>query len=393
MPQLCRDCLSLEVQSGAACRHCGSARLVWHDDLATLAIAHVDCDSFYASVEKRDNPALRDKPLIVGHPGGRGVVTTACYIARRFGARSAMPMFKALELCPQAVVIPPDMEKYRRVSSQIRAIFNSTTEVIEPVSLDEAYLDLSPAEHLFDRAPALSLAEIALRIEREVGITVSIGLAANKFLAKLASDMNKPRGFSVIGPREAKTLLAPMSVRCIHGVGEVLARRMAGAGIETIGQLQKMSEMEMVARWGSFGRRLALYVRGEDDRKVTPDRPRKSVSGETTFPRNLSRREDLEQALWPLCRKVAERMERGGVAGMSVVLKLKTGDFATITRSHRLTAPSRSAEVMFRHARALLRREVDGRAFRLIGIGFTDLCDGKSADQPDLFQFAAERKP
>lgn len=382
---LCRDCLHLLAASSRMCPRCGSDRLVSHPELTDLTVAHIDCDAFYAAVEKRDNPALRDKPVIVGHPGGRGVVTTACYVARQYGPRSAMPMFRALELCPDAVVIPPDMAKYKRVGNQIREIFRAKTPMIEPVSLDEAYLDLSEDVRLEDRPAAVSLAEIALAVERDVGITVSVGLSHNKFLAKLASDLDKPRGFSVIGRAEARDFLKPLSVRKIMGVGEATARRMTELGISTIGELQGVPERQLIARFGKFGRRLARFAHGEDQRAVTPDRPTKSVSAETTFAADIRDAERLCEALRSLSDRVAVRLRRADLAGWTVVLKLKTSDFRTLTRNHRLADPTRLADVIYRSAATLVRRETDGRAFRLIGVGVTDLCPPENADPPDLF--------
>jgi len=317
---LCRDCLHLLAEVPAKCPFCGSHRLVSHTELLALTIAHIDCDAFYAAVEKRDNPALRDLPVIVGHPGGRGVVTTACYVARRYGPRSAMPMFRALELCPDAVVIPPDMTKYKRVGNRIREIFRAATPVIEPVSLDEAYLDLSADVRPEDRPAAVSLAEIALAIERDIGITVSVGLSHNKFLAKLASDLDKPRGFSVIGRAEAGDFLKPLSVRKIMGVGEATARRMTELGITTIGELQGVPERQLITHFGKFGRRLAKFAHGEDKRAVTPDRPTKSVSAETTFAADIRGADKLCETLRPLAERVADRLRRADVAGWTVVL-------------------------------------------------------------------------
>ncbi|HSV29941.1 MAG TPA: DNA polymerase IV, partial [Candidatus Omnitrophota bacterium] len=326
MPALCRDCC-VPFKSGPDCPRCGSTRVVEHPDLFALDIAHVDCDAFYASVEKRDRPELADRPVIVGHPGGRGVVTTACYVARKFGPRSAMPMFKALELCPQAVVIPPDMAKYKGVSAAIRVLFERATPLVEPVSLDEAYLDLSDGVRLVDKPAAIVLARLARAIERRVGITVSVGLSYNKFLAKMASDLNKPRGFSVIGRGEAVGFLAPRPVTAIHGIGPATARRMAELGIDTVAELQGLAEAELVARFGKWGRELFGLVRGEDRRKVTPDRPAKSVSNETTFARDIRDPAALAETLAALAAKVAGRLDRAGLAGGTVVLKLKTADF------------------------------------------------------------------
>jgi len=384
MPALCRDCC-IPFRSGPDCPRCGSLRVVEHDELFELDIAHIDCDAFYASVEKRDNPSLSDKPVIVGHPGGRGVVTTACYVARKFGPRSAMPMFKALEMCPHAVVVPPDMAKYKRVSEAIRALFLKATPLVEPLSLDEAYLDLSAQARLVDKPPAVLLARLQRAIERRVGITVSAGLSYNKFLAKMASDRDKPRGLSIIGRAEATDMLAPMAVGALCGVGAATAARMEQAGITTIGDLQTMSEAELVTRFGKFGRALYLMARGEDGRRITPDRPAKSVSNETTFARDIKDPAMLMAALEPLAAKVAGRLERAGLAGRTVVLKLKTADFKLLTRNHRLPDPTTRAEVLLKVACAQLEREADGRAFRLIGVGVSDLAPAVEADPPDLF--------
>lgn len=384
MPALCRDCCR-PFRSGEDCPRCGSRRVLSHPELFDLTIAHMDCDAFYASVEKRDNPALADRPVIVGHAGGRGVVTTACYIARRFGPRSAMPMYKALELCPQAVVVAPDMAKYAAVSAAIRALLRQATPLIEPLSLDEAYLDLSAEHRLVDRPPALLLARLARAVERRVGITVSVGLSYNKFLAKLASDRNKPRGFTVIGRAEAVELLAPMPVSALWGVGAATAKRLEQAGITTIAQVQRMAEADLAARFGRLGHHLFLMARAEDDRRVTADRPAKSISTETTFARDLRRHEDLVAVLPPLAAKVEARLARAGLAGRTVTLKLKTDDFRSITRNHQLTHPTGRAETILQVAALLLEREADGRAFRLIGIGVGELCAEGEADPPDLF--------
>ncbi len=389
---LCRDCCELsELDPDAAvellstCPMCGSARIVTHAELDGLAIAHVDCDAFYASVEKRDRPELTDKPVIVGHPGGRGVVTTACYIARRFGIHSAMPMFQAIEQCPRAVIIPPDMGKYRRVSAAIREIFETATEIIEPVSLDEAYLDLTADNLLGDETAAQALALIGRRIEREVGITVSIGLSANKFLAKLASELKKPRGYSVIGRGEARRLLQDMPVGKINGVGAVTTRKLTSSGIATIGDLQAMSEAALVARFGKLGRRLAMFAHGRDDRTVTPHRAAKSISAETTFSTNTASATDLIAYASGLCDRLAAQLARKGKAGGTLVLKLKTADFRLLTRNRRLPHPTQRADVLLAAAKPLIDAEADGRSFRLIGIGVDNLAPGVAADPPDLF--------
>ena len=388
---LCRDCCEIVDGPGQSCGRCGGTRLVAHAEIDRLGIAHVDCDAFYASVEKRDRPELVRKPLIVGHAGGRGVVVTACYVARTFGVRSAMPMFQALELCPQGTVMAPDMAKYKHVSGQIRAIFASATSVFEPLSLDEAYLDLT-GDRNAGMLPAIALATMAKRIEDEIGITVSIGLSCNKFLAKLASELHKPRGYSVIGRAEAKGFLAPLSVRKIHGVGAVTAKRMEESGLETIGDLQALKEQELVARFGRFGHRLALFAHGDDDRSVTPYRPVKSISAETTFGKDTASGVELREVARRLCDRVGAQLARKGVAGSSIVLKLKTSDFRILTRSRRLSHPTQRAALIFESVASLIDREADGRTFRLIGVGVGDLGPAAGADPADLFTFASGEK-
>ncbi len=388
---LCRACLSTWPLDDMPpvdqpCPSCNLPTLRSHPELFSLTTAHIDCDAFYASVEKRDNPELRDKPLIVGHAGGRGVVTTACYVARKYGPRSAMPMFKALRLCPQAVVIPPDMAKYKTVSRQIRQFMLDVTPVIEPLSLDEAYLDLSddtrndPSE-----APAVQLARLAKRVKAEIGISISIGLAPNKFLAKLASDLEKPRGFSVIGQAEARSVLAPMPVSRIHGVGPATVRQLEAASIREISQLQRMTEHELQSLFGKFGLRLAAYVRGEDPRSVSSSRASKSVSAETTFSEDKTAATDLVPVAKKLCQRVADRLVASSLAGATLVVKLKTGDFQTLTRNRRLPVATQRADVLARHATQIIEQECDGRWFRLLGVGVSDVGPADEADPPDLF--------
>lgn len=388
MLTLCRDCAALvdrDFEAPRACAACSSRRVVEHEELDTLDIAHVDCDAFYASVEKRDDPSLRDKPVIVGHPGGRGVVTTCCYIARTFGPRSAMPMFKALALCPQAVVIPPNMAKYKVVSREIRAILADISDCIEPVSMDEAYLDLSAEHHQAQGHPAQSLAQAALRVERDVGITISVGLSYNKFLAKLASDLQKPRGYSAIGRAEARDFLAGLPVGKVHGVGKATAERMLAAGFELVSDLQGLTQRDLAARFGRFGERLHAFVNGEDPRRVTPDRPTKSVSAENTFRRDTAAIDVLLAELRDLSVQVETRLKRSGLAGSTVVLKLKTHDFRILTRNTQLRVATQRADLIATAGEALLRKLADGTAYRLIGIGVSDIVSADAADPPDLF--------
>jgi DNA polymerase-4 len=354
-----------------------------HPELERLTIAHMDCDAFYASVEKRDRPELRDRPVIVGG-GKRGVVTTACYIARISGPRSAMPMFKALKLCPEAVVIKPDFTKYRTESRRIMAKIQALTPLVQPLSLDEAWIDLSGTERLNGGPPVLQLARLQAEIEREVGITVSIGLAANKFLAKVASDIDKPRGFTVIGAEEAQAFLAPRAVSILPGVGPAFVQSLERAGLRTVGDLARAEPRDLADRFGAYGLRLAQLSRGLDNRPVDPAEPRKGISAETTFDEDHSGRAALEDRLWPLCEKVAAITRREAVVGRAVVLKLRTSDFRILTRRRTLAVPTQTAKTLFQVGRELLAPEIGRLSYRLIGIGVADLLDGAGSAE-DLF--------
>src|ERR1700732_5066794 len=314
MPGFCRDCLEDAADDIPRCRACGSPRVLRHAEAATLSIAHVDCDAFYATIEKRDEPSLRDKPVIVGG-GKRGVVAAACYVARTFGVRSAMPMFQARRLCPAAVVIPPNMEKYVRVGREVRRMMLELTPLVEPLSIDAAFMDLAGTARLHGLDPAKALARFATRVEAAVGITVSIGLSANKFLAKIASDLDKPRGFAVLGREEARCFLAPKSVTWIFGVGKIAQRRLARDGVRTIGDLQRLGERELMRRYGAEGRRLARLPHGIDDRCVQTQRETKSISAETTFERDLADFRPLELHLWQLCERVSSPLKRSALGG------------------------------------------------------------------------------
>jgi DNA polymerase-4 len=387
----CRDCLHVQARQGSRCEACGSPRLTRHAELGTLHLAHIDCDAFYAAIEKRDNPELRDKPVIVGG-GKRGVVSTACYIARIKGVRSAMPMFKALEACPEAIVVPPDMEKYVRVGREVRAMMQALTPLVEPLSIDEAFLDLAGTERLHKQAPALVLAQFARDVEREIGITVSIGLSYCKFLAKVASDMAKPRGFSVIGEAEALGFLAGQPVSLIWGVGKAFAQTLESDGIRSIGQLQKMELGDLIRRYGTMGSRLYHLSRGQDVREVDPDQDAKSISAETTFDSDLASSGDLVPVLRALSEKVSSRLKKAGLAGRTVVLKLKTQDFKLRTRNRQLGDPTRLADRIFQTGLHLLERETDGTKYRLLGIGVSDLTDDGKADPPDLVDDQARKR-
>lgn len=389
---LCRDCLSLQkTQTSRRCHACGSPRLIRHKELYRLSLAHVDCDAFYASVEKRDNPDLRDKPLIVGG-GKRGVVSTACYLARIHGVRSAMPMFKALEACPDAVIIKPNMEKYARVGREVRQMMRDLTPLVEPISIDEAFLDLSGTERLHKAPPAVVLARFSKRVENEIGITASIGLSYCKYLAKVASDLEKPRGFSVIGEAEALDFLRDKPVGMIWGVGKAFAAKLESDGIRTIGQLQTMEEAALMKAYGTMGQRLYRLSRGQDSRKVEPDHDMKSVSAETTFNTDLSAADDLVPVLRALSEKVSRRLKAGEIAGRTIVLKLKTQDFKLRTRNRQLGDPTQLADRIFRTGLQLLEKEMDGTRFRLLGIGVSDLSPSDRADLPDLVDIQATKR-
>jgi DNA polymerase-4 len=387
---LCRDCLRFAAPGARRCAACGSPRLLAHPERDTLAIAHVDCDAFYAAVEKRDDPALRDRPVIVGG-GRRGVVATCCYVARTYGVRSAMPMFKALDACPDAVVIRPNMDKYKEVGRRIRARMLDLTPLVEPLSIDEAFLDLNGTERLHGASPAVTLARFAHGVERDVGVTISVGLAPNKFLAKIASDFDKPRGFSVIGRAEAAAFLAEKPVGILPGVGAAAGARLAEAGITRVRHLLGLDLADLYRVAGSDAPRLARLARGEDDRAVRPERETKSVSAETTFDEDIRAVEDLEPILWRLAEKVSLRLKRSGLAGRSVTLKLKDSGFRLRTRQTSGMPATQLATRLYEPARTLLKAECDGTAFRLIGIGASDLCDPAEADRGDLADAEAGR--
>ena len=382
---LCRSCgwLGREVERPRRCPRCGSPRLVAHEELTSLGIAHVDCDAFYASIEKRDDPSLADKPLIIGG-GVRGVVSTCCYIARQYGVRSAMPMFTAKKLCPDAVIIKPNMQKYVGVSRQVRALMDRLTPLVEPLSIDEAFLDLTGTERVHGMIAAKVLAKFARDVEARIGITVSVGLSVNKFLAKIASDLDKPRGFAVIDQDEARTLLADKPVGFIFGVGPATQERLANRGFRTIADLQRADEIEMMKQFPSDGRRLWRLARGIDDRLVVADRGAKTISSETTFENDIKDFATLEKVLWRLSEKVSARLKTSELAGLTITLKLKTADFRQRTRSQSISAPTQLAAKIFAVSREMLAREIDGTAFRLMGTGVSALRKGSEADDSDM---------
>jgi DNA polymerase IV len=392
-PALCRDCLHRALPAGARrCPSSGSPRLLAHPELDALAIAHLDCDAFFAAVEKRDDPSLRDVPVIVGG-GRRGVVSTACYLARIRGVRSAMPMFEALRLCPEARVVKPRFPAYVEASRAIRAMMEELTDRVQPLSLDEAFLDLSGTARVHGAPPAVLMAGLARRMERELGLSGSVGLAPNKFLAKIASDLDKPRGFSVIGRAEAAGFLAPRPVGIIWGIGPAAQDALARAGIRTVGDVQRWGREALVARLGGTGDRLWHLARGEDARAVAPREAEKTISNETTFGTDTADRSALDGHLWRLSEKVSHRAKEKGRAGACVQLKLKRADHTALTRRVTLREPTQMAFAIHAAARALLDAVADPGPFRLIGVGLGSLTEGARADRSgDLLDPGASRR-
>ena len=378
MPALCRDCLT-QFDTGTRCPACRSPRVVSHPELFDLTIAHMDCDAFYASVEKRDNPDLRDKAVIIGG-GKRGVVSTACYIARIKGVRSAMPMFKALQLCPEAVVVKPRMQAYVDASRAIRAMMDELTPSIEPLSLDEAFMDLAGTERLHHAPPAVMLAKLTKRMQAELGLTGSIGLSHNKFLAKVASDLDKPNGFSVIGIAETDAFLRDKSVRMIWGVGQATQAALEKAGIRTFTDLLRWDRKDLNARFGSMGERLWHLARGQDRRRVSTHQPMKSISNETTFFDDTSNLEILDGHIWRLAEKVSDRAKARNLAGRVVTLKLKRANHSLLTRRITLHDPTQMADRIYRTARDLFNQVGDQGPYRLIGVGLSDITPDNTAD-------------
>jgi DNA polymerase-4 len=380
---LCRSCAHL-FDAGERCPACGGDQLVRHDELAGLSIAHLDCDAFYATIEKRDDPSLESKPVIVGG-GVRGVVSTCCYLARAYGVRSAMPMFKARALCPDAVVIRPRMSLYVEEGRRVRALMQALTPLVEPLSIDEAFMDLSGTEALHRGAPAQSLAMLQNRIEEEIGITVSIGLSFNKFLAKTASDIDKPRGFSVIGRGEALEFLRSRAVGTLPGVGPAAVAALGAHNLRTIGDLRGAGRAKLSSIFGDWGVKLFELANAHDPRAVDPEGERKSISAETTFNEDIADVQALEDILWTLCEKVAARARACDMAGRTITLKLRDQRFRILTRRRSLQEPTLLASRLFEHGRALLAPEADGRKrYRLIGVGMADFAPAAEADKGDM---------
>ena len=391
MPALCRDCLT-QFDDARRCPICASPRVTRHPELWDLSIAHMDCDAFYASVEKRDDPSLEGKPVIIGG-GRRGVVSTACYVARIRGVRSAMPMFQALKLCPEAVVIRPRMEEYVKASRAIRGMMEELTPAIEPLSLDEAFLDMSGTARLHGAPPAVMLARLVRRMKTELGLTGSIGLSHNKFLAKVASDLDKPHGFSVIGAAETMVFLRDKPVRMIWGVGAAAQASLDKAGIRTFSDLLRWEQTDLIARFGSMGERLWHLARGQDRRRVSAHAPVKSISKETTFNVDTSDPELLDGHIWRLSEQVADRAKAKSLAGRVVTLKLKRANHTLLTRRVALSDPTQLADRIYRTARGLYDQVGDQGPYRLLGCGLSDLGKAEGADKlGDLLDPEAVRR-
>ncbi len=339
----------------------------------------MDCDSFYASVEKRDYPELIDKPVIIGG-GRRGVVSTACYIARIRGVHSAMPMYRALKLCPDAVIIKPRMKLYAEVSLEIRKMMLELTPAVEPISLDEAFLDLGGTQRLHKKPPAVLLAELTNRIKNELGLTGSIGLSHNKFLAKVASDLNKPNGFSIIGKQETEKFLFNQPVNILWGVGAATKEKLGALGIRTLSDLLRWEESDFIRKFGTSGKRLKALASGKDNRRVMAERLIKSISNETTFGQDILKHEILIGHLWRMCEKVSDRAKSREIAGKVGVIKLKTDKHRLITRRLTFKEPTNMADRLFNALEPLLKSEIKEVKFRLLGVTLTDLCDQKYAD-------------
>jgi len=363
---------------------CGEEQPLEHAELAQLSIAHLDCDAFYASIEKRDDPSLQPHPVIVGG-GKRGVVSTCCYVARAYGVRSAMPMFKALKLCPQAKVVHGDMAKYVDEGRRIRRMMEDLTPQVQPLSIDEAFMDLSGTEALHGGSPAQSLIKLQNRIWEERQLTVSIGLSFNKFLAKTASDLDKPRGFSVIGRAEALTFLETRPVGTLPGVGPAGATALERNNLKRIGDIRAAGPRRMRGLYGDWGAHLFALSMADDPRKVDPHGERKSISAETTFFEDVADIEQLEDILWPLCEKVAARCRASETSGLTLTLKLKDTKFKIITRRRQLPEPTLLAHRIFEVSRELLAADADGKTkYRLIGVGLSDFADASVADKGDM---------
>jgi len=389
MPSVCRDCITL-YDSKSRCIKCNSPRILNHPELYTLSIAHMDCDAFYASVEKRDNPTLADKPVIIGG-GTRGVVSTACYIARIKGVRSAMPMFQALKKCPEAIVIKPRMEVYSDISKSIKQMMTELTPAVEPLSLDEAFLDLTGTEKLHGSPPVVQLCILLKRISNELGITGSIGLSHNKFLAKIASDLEKPKGFSIIGLEETEAFLSEKPVKLIWGVGTTFQEKLENDGIRKFSDIKSRTQEELMKRYGQAGLKLWHLARGQDPRKISASAPVKSISNETTFYEDTSDRHLLDGHIWRLSEKIADRAKATNRTGSVVSIKLKRKDHSQLTRRLSLREPTQMCSLIYQSAKSLLDKIGDKGPFRLIGVNLSKITHSYTEDEyNDLIDFVGK---
>jgi DNA polymerase IV len=354
------------------------------------AIAHIDMDAFYASVEQRDRPELRGRPVIVGaDPRGRGVVSACSYEARVFGVKSAMPISRAYRLCPDGVYLPVDMAKYAAASRQIMAILDDFSPLVEPVSVDEAFVDLTGTTSLFGPARQ-AVDEIKRRIRRETGLTASAGVGANKFVAKVASDLEKPDGLVVVEAGREAEFLAPLPIERLWGVGKATAKELAALGIATIGQLQRLPRQTLVSRLGDHGTSLHDLAFGRDLRPVQPWTPPKSMGAETTFERDTSDRARLDATLRGQAERVARELRAEGLSAARVTLKLRFADFRTLTRSH-TSDPTQDGLELYRRAAVLLSRETLGQPVRLIGVSASAL-SAEQTGQLGLLEANAVRR-
>lgn len=356
------------------------------------AILHADLDAFFASVEQLDHPELKGKPVLVGGTGRRAVVSAASYEARIFGCRSAMPTNTALRLCPHAVVVHPRFARYRQLSDTVFAIFESVTPLVEPLSIDEAFLDVTGSARLLG-PPETIAKDIRARVRADTGLTVSVGVAPNKFLAKLASELHKPDGLTIITPETVSAILAPLPVTAIFGIGKAAADKLAQVGIRTIAQLRDAPTPLIAQRLGSLGPYAQQLARGIDDRPVVPDRTAKSVGHEETFGEDLTDRDEIRTILLAQAEHVARRLRRKSRAAYAVALKIRFGDFETISRSATLDAPTDSTEELWQAARTLLEHWMSTafRPVRLLGITAERLTDASDI-QPTLFGADARKK-
>ena len=348
------------------------------------AILHVDMDAFYASVEQHDNAELAGQPVVVGGAGGRGVVAAASYEVRRFGVHSAMPMREALKRCPHAIVLRPRMKRYREVSGQVFEIFGQFTDLVEGLSLDEAFLDVTGSVGLFGSAEDMAR-EIKNRIRLRTGLTASVGVSHNKLLAKLASEMNKPDGLAVIRPNEVTTILDPMAVRRLHGIGAKTAFRLEQQGIHTLGQLRRAPESVLWPLFRRETREMRERAAGIDDRPVVSDAPEKQISSEETFDVDIRDHEELRQRLAHLADRTAERLRSRQLKAGMISIKVRRRDFETYTRQKSFSPPTQETRLVVQVATDLLDRWLDEQpraVVRLLGVGVSDLAP---AQQLDLF--------